>query len=523
MKSFLFVAPFLTAAYGHGFVSNVVGANKVSISGFGVTNGQIPRNGTSEQPFQLDTPVMKNLADDPCGATLQGGSIDINKSFQTALDEGNGKLPSLTSDGSLTMTIHQVNADGGGPFLAEFNTDGTGKNWQAATVTQQVPGAFGVLRGGPVNSQFTVQIPAGTTCTGGPSNDACILRINNGGKGNEASIANGAGPFGGCVPFTVDNNATGNSTQSNNGQNNGQNTNGRNRGQNNGAQAGTRTGAQRNRDRRQHQRDFSGAVNQRRQEEFIDLLTKRRQIDEELAMMRRELVERQLLTSDLIDEIKTVTGSAIDIPIDAFAGHVDADPNGGNSTTTKNPILTDQQAVDLKKAVQAGIEAGLSVLSSAQGVSVDAAGFSVAGKLTPAEIDAANRAAEQALADGSTTSVNQGNAGVGEPNTALLNQILGEVSGLRTLTLTTLSDGSAATALAGGNQNGASTAASSTITAPPTKATGNNGNGGNRQNNGGNGQNNGGNGQNNGGNNGGVQAGAGGGRFGNRQRRLVWT
>jgi hypothetical protein len=80
---------------------------------------------------------------------------------------------------------------------------------------------------------------------------------------------------------------------------------------------------------------------------------------------------------------QTATGSAIDIPIDAFAGQIDDSPDGGNSTTANGAILTLQQAVDLKKAVQGAIAAALSVMSAAQNVSVDATGFDVANKLTP--------------------------------------------------------------------------------------------------------------------------------------------
>ncbi|EEB95246.1 hypothetical protein MPER_05814, partial [Moniliophthora perniciosa FA553] len=184
MKSIAFALALSASVRGHGLISAITGTNGVVTMGFGVTN-TVPRNGTSEQPFQLDTPVMKNLVDDPCGATLQGGSIDIAQSFRVALQQGGGQLPSLSPNGSITMTIHQVNADGGGPFTAQFNADGTGRTWENAVVTQQVPGANGILRGGPVDSQFTAQLPANTVCTGGPNNNACIIRINNGGAGLE--------------------------------------------------------------------------------------------------------------------------------------------------------------------------------------------------------------------------------------------------------------------------------------------------------------------------------------------------
>jgi hypothetical protein len=51
---------------------------------------------------------------------------------------------------------------------------------------------------GPANSTITVQIPANAKCTGGTNGNACLLRVSNGGPGT-GSVANGAGPFGGCV------------------------------------------------------------------------------------------------------------------------------------------------------------------------------------------------------------------------------------------------------------------------------------------------------------------------------------
>jgi len=71
--------------------------------------------------------------------------------------------------------------------------DATGKTWVDAIVTQQVPGSNGILRGGPVDSQFTAQVPEGTVCTGGDTGNVCLIRINNGGAGLEDSLANGAG------------------------------------------------------------------------------------------------------------------------------------------------------------------------------------------------------------------------------------------------------------------------------------------------------------------------------------------
>ncbi|KIK61703.1 hypothetical protein GYMLUDRAFT_572915 [Collybiopsis luxurians FD-317 M1] len=175
----LVIASILSSAYGHAIITLVSGANGVTTSGFGVSN--IPRNGTTEQPFQLDTPVLKNLVDDPCGATLLSGSIGMESSLATALQQGSGDLPSVAEDGSISLTLHQVNADGGGPFSAMVNTDATGQTWTAALITQQPPGANGILSGGPVDSQVTAALPAGTKCTGtsGSVSNICLIRLSN--------------------------------------------------------------------------------------------------------------------------------------------------------------------------------------------------------------------------------------------------------------------------------------------------------------------------------------------------------
>ncbi|KAF8610341.1 hypothetical protein BDV93DRAFT_431274 [Ceratobasidium sp. AG-I] len=173
----------------HAVIVAVAGDNGVTGAGFGMVSS-VPRDGTDEQPFQIDTSVFKNLIADPCGSTLAGGSVNIAGSLAAAETAGNGQLPALTDDMVVSMTLHQVNGDGGGPFTAMFNTDGTGLKWQNATVVTQAPGENGLLAGGPFNSLFEAQLPTGTKCTGGTNGDACLVRVSNGGA------AVGAGPFG---------------------------------------------------------------------------------------------------------------------------------------------------------------------------------------------------------------------------------------------------------------------------------------------------------------------------------------
>ncbi|KAJ6629495.1 hypothetical protein B0H10DRAFT_2388834 [Mycena sp. CBHHK59/15] len=405
------------SAYGHAVITAVIGANGVTTMGFGVTNTTL-RTGTTEQPFQLDTPV------DPCGATLQGGSVNIATSLATALAQGGGALPSLSANGTVSLMLHQVNADGGGPFTAMVNADATGKTWVPATVLVQVPGTNGILHGGPANVPFSAQVPAGTKCTGGTTGDTCLIRINNGGAGNTLSLAQGAGPFGGCVAVTqgmhpcacipsaseltrgTDNTATAVAVTAT------------------AVAAATtkaatttkKTGktAKTAKKGRFASRLFFPTLESR--EEAVDNF-RRARVLEDLSF----LVARGELTADLIDEIKTATGTAIDIPIDNLAGHDDAADLGGNSTTPVGAVLTDQQAVDLKKAVQDAIATALTILSSGGTVVAQ-------GAQNLVDTAAANAAADAALLDGTLTSINLGNAGVGTFQTKVVDALLGPLA-----------------------------------------------------------------------------------------------
>ena len=108
-------------------------------------NGEVARGGTTEQPFQLDTPVLKNMADDPCGATLLAGSVVIPDAIDK-VSSAFGGLPTIPSNGTITMGMFQGNADGGGPFTAEINTDATGASWSPLEVLSQPPGVNGALQ-----------------------------------------------------------------------------------------------------------------------------------------------------------------------------------------------------------------------------------------------------------------------------------------------------------------------------------------------------------------------------------------
>ena len=69
-------------------------------------------------------------------------------------------LPSAAADGTVTMTLHQVNQDGGGPYTCDVSANGTGDDFQEATVTQNVPGIRGFSLTTAEDIPLVMQMPA---------------------------------------------------------------------------------------------------------------------------------------------------------------------------------------------------------------------------------------------------------------------------------------------------------------------------------------------------------------------------
>ncbi|KAF8754180.1 hypothetical protein RHS01_06284 [Rhizoctonia solani] len=178
----------LTAAASvsaHGALVAVTGSNGVNGQGFGVVDST-PRDGTRRNPFQTDTSIIrdKEIASGdagPCGRTLAGGVNDMGAQMEAAASAG---LPSAAEDGTVTMTIHQVNGDGAGCIWQELRSDegGDERAWRELAVERKAQ-----------DFALVAQMPAGTTCTGGPNGDACVVRCRNAAR---------AGPFGGCTAVT---------------------------------------------------------------------------------------------------------------------------------------------------------------------------------------------------------------------------------------------------------------------------------------------------------------------------------
>ncbi|KAJ7293410.1 hypothetical protein C8J57DRAFT_25321 [Mycena rebaudengoi] len=196
---------FFLNVHAHGTITAVKGANGVQAAGFGIIEST-PRDGSRAKPFQQDTSVIRDreIASGKtgvCGRTSAGGNNDVAAQLAAASAAG---LPTAGADGSVQMTLHQVNQDGAGPFTCDVSGDGT--NFTPATVTTDVPGRRGLSFSKAQDFPLVAQMPAGVACTAGPNGDACIMRCR-----NQAL----AGPFGSCVAVASGDAAAGNAAAGN--------------------------------------------------------------------------------------------------------------------------------------------------------------------------------------------------------------------------------------------------------------------------------------------------------------------
>lgn len=132
----------LTAARlvaGHGAIIKAVGDAGGSGMALGIDTST-PRDGTRRNPFQQDSTRFKGDAADTFGETVGAGTNNLEAGTKAIMAETGTQLPQVSQGGEIQMTLHQVNADGGGPYSCMINADGTGTAWEDITVTQQAPG-----------------------------------------------------------------------------------------------------------------------------------------------------------------------------------------------------------------------------------------------------------------------------------------------------------------------------------------------------------------------------------------------
>ncbi|KAI5858874.1 hypothetical protein BZA05DRAFT_428089 [Tricharina praecox] len=190
--------PVVTA---HGAIVSATGDAGGQGTALGI-DAATPRDGTRRTPFQQDTTVFGRqqrggaASASGCGRTAQSGAIDVPSAMADVVSQ-NGGLPQVTEGGQVSMTLHQVNADGAGPYACMVNADGTAQDFVPMQVDTNVPGRAGLSFGnGATDFPLIATMPAGMQCTGtsGAMTGVCIVRCQN------TAIA---GPFGGCVPVQM--------------------------------------------------------------------------------------------------------------------------------------------------------------------------------------------------------------------------------------------------------------------------------------------------------------------------------
>lgn len=100
---------------GHGAIISAKG----NAGGQGMALGidtSTPRDGTRRNPFQQDSTRFRGASADTFGETVGAGANQLEAGTAAIMAETGSELPQVTPGGTVDMTLHQVNADGGGKF-----------------------------------------------------------------------------------------------------------------------------------------------------------------------------------------------------------------------------------------------------------------------------------------------------------------------------------------------------------------------------------------------------------------------
>jgi hypothetical protein len=126
-SSLLCSAALLSLANAHGVIlaaQGIAGSN-TSI-GFQVDTA-LARNCTTISPCQQDTTIIRdaeitsNVVNE-CGRTELTGNIDVGENTENQLAAGT--VTQVKAGTPITVTLHQVNADGAGPYACDLDPTG---------------------------------------------------------------------------------------------------------------------------------------------------------------------------------------------------------------------------------------------------------------------------------------------------------------------------------------------------------------------------------------------------------------
>ncbi|KAF5020468.1 hypothetical protein F66182_7507 [Fusarium sp. NRRL 66182] len=196
--SLLFFSSSLVAlARGHAVILNAQGLDGSPASIRVLTRNsvdlEIARNCTTINPCQQDATLIRDAeiqanVVNQCGRTELSGNIDVGENTENALAAG--AVTQVEAGSEITVTIHQVNADGAGPYVCDLDESSNANEIsQNLTVTNNVPGVNGLSQAKEQAFNITVKMPDDLNCFGASTGNICTVRCRNNAL---------AGPFGGC-------------------------------------------------------------------------------------------------------------------------------------------------------------------------------------------------------------------------------------------------------------------------------------------------------------------------------------
>jgi len=181
----------------HSLITSAVGLNGVIGRALGVPSSLdscTDHNCDNDATIIRDREIKAGMVG-ACGRTVSGGNIIIERSIHSLNRELGGSFPEVKSGSSFSMIVHQMDAEGAGPYTCEIDHTGTGIAFITLAIQQNVPRS--VSKVPTTTSQdypLELLIPQGISCHGGQSGNIRLIRCR-----NNAST----GPFGGCVPVQM--------------------------------------------------------------------------------------------------------------------------------------------------------------------------------------------------------------------------------------------------------------------------------------------------------------------------------
>lgn len=191
--SILALAAIFSSVHAHGVIESAVGDSGES-KGFKVDDS-LARNCTGISPCQQDSTIIRNSEItqnivNSCGRTEIDGNIDVGGETEKAISKK--AVTTVTRGSSLAVTIHQVNADGAGPYECDLDvTSNAATSFVKLQVSNNVPGQNGLSQAEAERFTINVKMPDDFNCVGASTGDICTVRCRN------TAVA---GPFGGCFP-----------------------------------------------------------------------------------------------------------------------------------------------------------------------------------------------------------------------------------------------------------------------------------------------------------------------------------